>query len=306
MPRRALLVIDFGEGSGLGHLRRAAALSTALAARGWEARCGRATDGSGVIPLTGTTIDHLDALDVSRLVETRPEYEACVIDSYRIDRDLRDQLAPYTAIDDLGDPGDGALIVVNAAGGDYAPGPELLLGSRYALLGSDVIAAASAASPPIFPPRQVLVALGAGASHAVLAEVLATIAEGIPGTRFSTVGLPGQTTSPGRATGIASQIATVDFVVTAGGVTSLETAALGRPALGLILAENQACNIEMLEEAGALIASEPTQEGLAAAIASIDDEAFGSMARSGPRAVDGHGAERVADAIDKTFGHRTR
>lgn len=301
LPKRALLVVDYEKGTGLGHLRRLAALSTALAARGWESRFGRATVDNTPLPLTGTGIDHLDPVDVSRLDEVRSDYQACVIDSYRIDARQKDALAPYVAIDDLGEAGEGAAIIINPAGGNYDAGPELLLGPKYALLGSDVVAAASASRPARYPPRQALVSLGASVTHELLAEVLAAIAEGFPGTLIQTAGLQQHRARVGKATGIANRIAAADLVVCAGGVTSLEAAALGRPALGLILAPNQRRNIKMLASTGTLLEAEPEPKSLAAAIASIDQETFIAMARTGPRVVDGHGAERVALAITEMF-----
>lgn len=311
MPRRALIVVDYGPRTGFGHLRRGAALSSAFAGLGWDTQFGRATEDDTKFPLTGASIDHLNPIDISRLEESRSDFEACIIDSYLIDLALRDLLVPYVSIDDLGNPGSGAAIIVNPAPGattgmydEYQV--ELLLGPRYALVGSDVRSAATAAKAPKFPPERVFVSLGPTAAPNLIDEVITGAKKALPDADFYATGDPPagirRVGKQGKATGVAGEIGASDIVICNGGVTALEAAALGRPAIGIEIAKNQKQNLKGLVAAGTLIKSATSGVADALKKATKSEKKFRKMARSGPRVVDGKGADRVATAIDKMFG----
>jgi RimJ/RimL family protein N-acetyltransferase len=84
-----------------------------------------------------------------------------------------------------------------------------------------------------------------------------------------------------------------DAAVVGGGVTSLECAASGLPAVVLTLAENQARQAQGLAAAGAAVTAEPAKAG-AALRAVLTSSGMGAAGR---RLIDGKGAERAASVL---------
>ena len=103
--------------------------------------------------------------------------------------------------------------------------------------------------------------------------------------------------------GLQNLLSNCDFAVGAGGVSAAERAAGGRPSLTITLNEMQVPAAQALAAAGAtadcgLLAS-LSDETLDAALMSLakDTGARAAMARAGRRAVDGRGAERIAQRL---------
>ena len=101
---------------------------------------------------------------------------------------------------------------------------------------------------------------------------------------------------------MAALLRWADLVICAGGSTCWELAHLGVPALTLILSENQQGIATGLDEAGVIRSAgwfdAISDDALAAAIETLRaDPARAEMARRGRALVDGHGADRVVDAM---------
>lgn len=98
-------------------------------------------------------------------------------------------------------------------------------------------------------------------------------------------------------TGLGPALADADLVLTAAGVTLLESLALGRPTVAVILAENQrrAAGGAAAADA-AIVGVEAKAAGLAAELAG-DLERRRSLSAAARNLVDGRGAGRVAEAI---------
>lgn len=284
----ALLVVDFTTESGLGHLRRALAIAAALKALGWE------------ISLKNTAKKKIPVSDlVTESGVERRSFDACVVDSYNAADALRMSLAPYLAVDDLYLPIPGAIAVLNSAPGadrDRYSVETKLIGPSYALIGEDVVRAKKAMRPPSFPPRSVYLWLGAAATRRLMVEAREAVRSALPEAKLI---MP--TVNSADPGGAAQMLLDADLVVSGGGVTALEAAALGRPVVGMMLAENQRENISGLAQEGALL--EVTTSTMADAISALanDRMRFMQMARRGQQLIDGKGPKRVAEAIEKIF-----
>lgn len=303
---KALLVFDYSQSSGLGHLRRALAIAGALKVLGWSTTFGNTATRACPIGAGLGTGDAEVLLGLggkaTKAGRLRTQFDACVVDSYMAGPDLRESLAPYVAIDDYYLPIPGAEAVVNPAPGADQDRYELemkLIGPKYALLAGDVIEARNSVVEPAFPPRKVYLWLGAGGTPALLETITEELKQVLPDAKIV---LPPDEISLG---GGANLIAQADMVVCAGGVTALEAAALGRPSIGLMLAENQRANILGLQAAGALIQAKiPGISDAVAELTKSRDE-FVEFSRRGRTLVDGHGAARVANAITRDVSKPT-
>lgn len=86
-----------------------------------------------------------------------------------------------------------------------------------------------------------------------------------------------------------------DAAITSCGATSYEMAAMGVPALGIVVAENQKMGQEYMDSNGFLIRSTP--ESIGEDIFSLTQECRQRISDCGRRFVDGQGKYRIAEAI---------
>lgn len=98
---------------------------------------------------------------------------------------------------------------------------------------------------------------------------------------------------------LAGFFARHDIQIGAGGGATWERCCLGAPSVLAVVAPNQLAVVPLLQEAGVVLASEPTREALGSALARLigDSSLRRTMAGAGRALVDGRGAERVALAI---------
>ncbi|RIK10025.1 MAG: hypothetical protein DCC49_04420 [Acidobacteria bacterium] len=305
-------------------MRRGLAIGAALSGLGWNVTLANTAsaeialgDGAGDIGTLsglgsgerGTGGRGSDGLDPASL---RPNFDACVIDSYKATPELRRALAPYLAIDDYYLPLPGAIAVLNPAPGADAAQyqiDEKLLGPRYALLGGDVLLARESCEEPEFPPRRVYVWLGAAGTTELAGIVKSTLAGLLPAAEVIFPPAHANPIQPqaGPAetqvsfNGGARYIAMADMVVCAGGVTALEAACIGRPTVALALAENQLANVAGLAGEGTLVAATDSTLGQVVSELLSDREKFLGLGSRGRKLVDGLGAERAAEAIGRIF-----
>lgn len=305
-PYRILLVADYGGGAGLGHLRRMRALGEALTAlgSGYAMAVMRAPARGGELEAaedrgSGATAEVAACrplLELDDLSWCRRAFDAAVLDSYRASPDDAAMIDPTAALADGSPPPMKVPIVVDPAPGareetyrDRAQ--RVLAGEKYALLTSafwDLVP-----EPPTFPPRRILVSLGAAADEDFVSAVTAAVHDAVPDPEIVR---PGAGKGPEE---YFSALCSVDLVVTAGGMSSLEAARAGKPMVGVVLSPNHRQNVEGLARGGALLASKPRPDAIADAAKRVteDQGLFRSLAASGPKIVDGKGACRTASAL---------
>lgn len=103
---------------------------------------------------------------------------------------------------------------------------------------------------------------------------------------------------------MAGLMAQQDAAIGAGGMTGLERAAIGLPALIVILADNQRLAASALHASGAArligdVRAPRWSEALLPALDAVTEpDVRITMARAGLALVDGRGASRVAEAMD--------
>jgi len=200
---------------------------------------------------------------------------------------------------------------------DYSLPPTALClrGSRYFLLRSEFVSPRQQPEPLPAPAtaRRILVTMGGSAPEQVFNTVLDALARaGVPEMEVVVVAgrddekLParlGRTSLNCQVHGAVREMTPLmrwaDMAVCAGGVTSLELAALGVPVIIVSLAENQTAVAAALDRAGAGLYCGPldrlTVAGLAAAVRELilDGKRREEMAANGQALVDGQGAARV-------------
>ena len=283
--RRIGLVFDVGPESGWGHRRRMESLASALADFGLDA-------------------------DLVASGETFGPASLVVVDSYtvRADEPGRFRAERVAAIDDLERNLAVDLLVDPNPGGDPArrsAATATLIGPAHALVGP---APLDLARPTVAStPSSVLVTLGAADGTGLGAEIAARLARLLPEVEVRLVVGPwGAPAPPGVAPvnapeGLWSELAAADLVVTAGGVTMLESLLIGRPTLVVVTAQNQMRAAHGAAESGAaaLVPPGAGPDDIADAAMLLTADACGrrSLAELGPIHVDGRGPSRVARAL---------
>ncbi|HEX7132744.1 MAG TPA: GNAT family N-acetyltransferase [Iamia sp.] len=299
------VLADSGPGVGSGHLARSLAVAATWAGRGGRAVLRDAPASPG--PWS----DRYAAAGVEVGGEPGAEDSAgpgrvVLVDGYRQPAGRIAALrtgAPVVSIDDHGasGPRPADLVVDQNPGADpdgyRAAGAErVLVGSRYALLRPEVVAAAPVDPPDRgAPPRRLLVAAG-GDPHPGVARLLDEVAAGAAGRHgLEVVALRG-------VADVGAVLATVDLALTAAGSTLWELARFGIPSVAVAVAPNQQPVARAVGTAGLAVdagdLADVDTDGLGAALDALvaDADRRAEMARRGREAVDGHGARRVAAA----------
>ena len=277
---RTLLAYDGQPADGLGHRRRLEALAVALDAGGVQC---------SLVP-TGEAI----------------KGDLVVVDSYRFRADDRawfdansvaalDDLRRGLDVDIVVDPSPGAVASVHCA-------RRVLAGPEFALVDPTL---STLATRPVAPRVAVVLGATGGADSAGVGSGIAdALVPLLPDAEIRLALGPAGAATCGKdvrivrtVDGLGPALADADLVVTAAGVTLLESLALGRPTVVVVLADNQR------QAAGGAVAADAaasaTIPGAAAAAAALarDFERRVWMATSARNLVDGHGARRVAGAI---------
>ena len=281
--KNVVLGYDEGPSVGLGHRRRIAALARAFRDAG---------------------------VPTSELALTGPISGACVVvDSYRhrgddralIDADLViavDDIDRNLAVDVVVDPSPGAQAGVHVAA------RCVLAGARYALIGPGL---------PDTAPRtvgdaitRVLVTLG-GADQGDLGGSIATaVAALMPEADvqlavgpWSGTKLDSRIQTVHVEDGLGPWLASADIVVTAGGVTLLESLCLGRPTIVLQIADNQHQATTAACAAGAALRAAVDPAAIAAAVRRLADDPHRRrlLADAATRLIDRDGPKRVVETV---------
>lgn len=295
---------DHGPGVGTGHLGRCLALAQA-----WVAAHGlvRLVDEP---PLPRDWRGRF--LDAGAELITAEESDAplVVVDGARSGRDLprllRSRGAQVLVLDDHGDRGsvdadwvlDQNLGATEAAHLGVPSGCQLLLGSRYALLRSDVVGArADEPADRSLPPRRLLVASGGDPTAPVAAFFDEIVAHPlVAGLGLEVVPLRG-------VTDVGAVLRTVDLAVSAAGSTTWELCLHGVPSVLVAVVDDQVPVSARVGAAGAGVDAGPmgatTPAAVAAAVAALaaDPLRRGAVATAGRALIDGAGARRVAAVL---------
>jgi UDP-2,4-diacetamido-2,4,6-trideoxy-beta-L-altropyranose hydrolase len=321
MTLRVIIHADSSPGIGSGHVVRSLALASALTEAGVDVQLASER-------LLPDSRDRARTLGVATVDRARAVRSAdwIVFDGYHLDRAARDALAdagvPRLVVDDLGSLLDDAAMSVN--GNVYAvpgrwPGPgegEALLGPAYALLGREYASGVPYRRQPDSADR-ILVTMGGTDPQDATRLALDALARLDPPPDARVVlgashPAADERAAQGRALGLRviraprglfAELARCDLVVSACGTTVLEAVCLGRPIVGVVVADNQERTATAIhdEQLGLVAGRYPGLDAaaLAGAISALRTNAAlrEAISRRGPTLVDGHGADRVARAM---------
>jgi UDP-2,4-diacetamido-2,4,6-trideoxy-beta-L-altropyranose hydrolase len=340
-----LFRLDANRKTGLGHLSRCLNLAEECMNRGWasyfagnldrNARARIAAAGGEVVgkwfeeyetilePLRELVLLHKAAKATGALV--------LVTDCYTLPADYhlkaRELFPLVVMIDDLNATPPAAHLLINhniytphLAYRPAFPETKLLLGPRYALLPA---ALRNIGPKEIHPEvKKILVTLGGSDSSGLTLRVLKALQISGTGKVWSVVAGPGFAKTeilnlkelsvsdrrinlyfaPGT---LLPLLAESDLVICAGGLTAVEAAATGTPALILILAENQRPNAVEMDRLGIAVnlgwGGATPVEVIAAEIIALarDVRRRNRMSETGRALFDGYGPVRCADAIQE-------
>ncbi len=336
---RVLFLADCGSEVGGGHVMRCLSLATALMHRG--AVCAMLATPAVSAVLDAFANPGIERLDVDEgplhlLVRAARDHasrwgaQLVVVDHYRLTAEQEQFLAaPVAVIDDLADRPHRCGILIDPTLGrsaaDYErltpPGARILAGPDYALL-APAYAEARAESLSTrccdAPPRRLLVSLGLMDLKGITGRVLRLLEPQLGGLEVDVV-TGGQAGSLSWLRHLASRdprlrlhvdtqsmpalIAKADIGVGAGGSSTWERAALGLPAISLVLADNQRELALELDRRGACLAIEARGGGLDQRL----PDAFARLLEDAPLRrrlseisaglCDAQGAARVAEAL---------
>jgi spore coat polysaccharide biosynthesis predicted glycosyltransferase SpsG len=241
----------------------------------------------------------LDATNVSADVLVVDSYVARADDTSRFEARVRiaiDDLARDLEVDVIIDPSPGADPTLHRAA------KTTLAGARFALV--DPATATMPVREIGEDVERIFVATGGADRTAVGAVIAQDVAAALPDVEVAlAIGPWGSGSVPDgvravRTTGgLTAELAMSDVVVTAGGVTFLESLALGRPTIVVVVAENQ---LRAAEHACAVSAALPASVATAAGVAVATVRSAGRRRQLGAaarRLIDGRGATRVAEVI---------
>jgi UDP-2,4-diacetamido-2,4,6-trideoxy-beta-L-altropyranose hydrolase len=333
----ALFRTDGGEGIGDGHLMRCLALACALRDRNWKCELLTADPrASGVLiwreagfePLilkgsAGGTDDADQVIEIVRRTNQQsgpysPPW--LVLDGYHFGDDMRSRLRsqmPVLIFDDTGNNVSPSSIIVNQNAGaeellrKYAHRAELtLLGPRFVALRPSIM------NETYMGGKGILITFGSAAPPNLSLQVLFELQNRGCELPVIVVGTPPQQSFKNdlrrlnfrwvEPTDLAPLLSKADVAVIGGGVTALEAAYFGLPAVVLVLADNQIPGATALHRAGTcLIASGNGDAAVKALQLASDDKIRKEISSAGRRLVDGKGPSRIASAMEEISGCST-
>lgn len=320
---RALFWADCGAGAGLGHVARVAAVTGAWRTAGHE--------GSIVLPeragqhlLAGEDAGRprveAFAAFVARCARDRPAI--ALVDSYRLPAsaatELRATGVRVAAFDDHGADALAADVVIDGAPGAERrervrrPGVTYLLGADFFPL-RRAVSARRVARATAVRVRRIVATAGGEDVHGRLRTMIEAALDAFDEARIVTIAVPNAALEdlPARVevglmgSPLDDALSGADMVVCGGGQTLVEAAALGTPAVAVLLGEDQRAQHGAVVAAGAADGGgEWTQEtgalrgSLVAAMTRLGPATTRqAMSEAGRALIDGRGASRIAAAL---------
>lgn len=284
---RAVLIFDYGRAFGLGHMRRMQSLAAAL--EGFGVKC----ELSSTRSVKGAQLLVVDSYETR--ADSKDLFEAKVIAA-------TDDLNRDLAVDVVIDPAPGAST------SDHPSAGKTLVGLDYIMVDPGLD---SLRPRPIQPHVQdVLVSLGGTDANDLSSEIARDLTRNLPGVRvlqvvgpWSEAKVPMGVTAVRGIDGIGSVLADSDMVITAGGVTLIETLRLGRPAVAMAIQDNQRKYVEGFAALGSLLAAAPRDAPVTARELASDPAKRRSLSEAAHRLIDGQGAHRVAKELVDFFAN---
>ncbi len=289
-----LLRADATPAMGVGHLSRCVALAAAARARGWDAvLCGTFTAGRWLIG------------DLPVVPEPRPA-DVLLVDHYGLGEVTSESLV--VSMEDATFGRRRADVVVDANLFEVPRpddgSPVVLRGPAYAPLRAEIRAARAHRGGGSTPPKVVVVMGGGAAPSAVAAAVTALRETGVPAEvlAISPAPVPGVEVHP-PTPDLPSLFASADLVVSAAGVTLLELCCIGAPAALVRIADNQKAGYEAAVSRGvaAGLGTDPREHVETLRTLLLDSAARKALGEKAMATVDGHGADRILDAVQATM-----
>lgn len=315
---------------GFGHLRRCVTLAKQLLKQGCLVHFLINNNHAAINFLKQECLEYniVSESDNENFIETQNKIEQLgavilVVDSYRVQlEELHKITIPKVYLDDLGTTDCVFDLIVNPSiflKQDEMKDPRFLYGPRYALLREEF--SRKIAKKVSDKVEKVLLTLGGSDPNNHTLQLLQCMHNKCPELEIVTILGPffteevkkeivnyviGKETitiedSPGSLPLLMSE---ADLVVSAGGQTTYELAALGCPAIILSVADNQASNIEMFTKSGALcfigsIDQESIEQVFSNTLSDLlsDKNKREAMSEAAMQLVDGFGAQRVAVEI---------
>lgn len=335
--------VDASATLGAGHVARCATLAGHLRERGAEIRflCRElpghfcdwlAGQGYAVTRLPGGEwTAEADAAASSAALAAEGPLDWLVVDHYGLDarwqRLLRLHARRLMVIDDLADRPHACDLLLDQnfrpgpplSYATLAPGAQLLLGPRYALLRPEFAVARAKLEARSGSVRHILICFGGADPHnhtaaalAALAPRAATLARidvvlGAANPHRQSIAALCASLPQARlhcpADDMAGLMAAADLAIGAGGTMNWERACLALPTLAFAIADNQAPGLTALLAAGVLLGQATVTPPDAAAIGAWLDclldnpPLLQGLAERSSALVDGRGADRVADLL---------
>jgi UDP-2,4-diacetamido-2,4,6-trideoxy-beta-L-altropyranose hydrolase len=291
---RATLIADAGPAARLGHLSRTGAVAVALRSRGAEVRC---------LAWGADEPIERDGLDWEPLAraESPPTGGVVVLDSYEASAESVSELAADSGLVLMHarDAVPEAEIVTSTVGREGDLGRLRLFGLTYACLRPAYWGAPERRTGDRV--ARVLIATGGGDAGGAAAELAEAAREAVPDAEvavlrgpYASGELPDGIVAVEHPPTLLGELLAADLIVTAGGQTLLEAAAVGTPAIAVVLAENQRSQAEAVSLQGAAVIAEPGA-GVTDAVGELAADAArrAAIGRSGQELIDGFGALRV-------------
>lgn len=326
----ALCYADVGPAAGLGHFQRSVALACALRERGWSVRM-LAADTPWVrrrLETVGLGFSKCDASSQAwKQLAEAPE-QAIVCDSYQADgtdglEACRRAGKVVMRFDDLAHEALPCDLVVNASPAaarlPYASAnghaPRRLLGPAYAVLLPEFwdVPQRDLATTS----RQILVSFGGAMAVEHMPALIEALGSQADGRRVSVVCGPFMPPQPiaeaarscrapveviAQPASLHRLMQQADLAVCGGGHTLMELARMGCPAVAMSLSPNQTAHLRAFAEAGCVVeASLGAPELIARQVEALlaDPLARASMSQAGQRLINGQGARRVAQELER-------
>ncbi len=268
--------------------------------------------------------------ELEEMVQTAP-FDAVILDDYRInveqERRIRERAGALVVVDDLADRPHACDLLVDTAYGRRMEDYEGLLpaaarglfGPQYALVRPAFarLRPGAVARPAPSAPERLLLCFGLSDVAGIAARAVDVIRKAnldlsldvaLASSARSATELQDRAREDRAlhlhfdAAAMADLMAVSDLVVGAGGVSTFERCSLGRPAVCVVVAENQRLMAERLDMAGAQITITLDDAEFEARLLSALETLWGleprlRMAERAAAVCDGQGAQRVAAVL---------